>query len=275
MTTVRDAIKIFEESSARNPEKLPAEEATTVKLYFMKPPITKLDAAALSTLKECRHLALSSNNITSMVNLGALENLEILSMGRNNIKKLEHLDAVADHLEQLWMSYNAISSLNGLDKCKNLKILYLGNNKISDIKEVHKLQALPQLEELVLFGNPIHNQIIQDTDLAWPTAILKLLPELKRLDGISTIEWKLKISEGNEKPLRMLFEKIDADGSGDLDMSEMMSALQDDEIRRTIGVGKQRADEVFAKMDLSGEGTVSWDEFKAWFSTSQDLGTLL
>ena len=31
-----------------------------------------------------------------MVNLGALENLEILSMGRNNIKKLDGLDAIGD-----------------------------------------------------------------------------------------------------------------------------------------------------------------------------------
>jgi len=31
-----------------------------------------------------------------MANFGALENLEILSMGRNNIKKLEMLDSVGD-----------------------------------------------------------------------------------------------------------------------------------------------------------------------------------
>jgi len=95
------------------------------------------------------------------------------------------------------MSYNSISSLNGLDKCKKLKVLYAGNNKINDIKEVHKLASLESIEELVLYGNPLHASIIQDGDLQWPVTILKILPNLKKLDGISVIEWKVKISEGD------------------------------------------------------------------------------
>ena len=68
MTTCKDAITLFVESEARNPDKLPAEEArhvratptlqcqiltlpSQVKLYFMKPPIKKLDPAALAVLK--------------------------------------------------------------------------------------------------------------------------------------------------------------------------------------------------------------------------------
>ena len=70
-----------------------------VKLYFMIPPIQKMDPAALSTLKACEHLALSSNTIDKIANLGGLENLRILSVGRNNIKKLENMDALADRLE--------------------------------------------------------------------------------------------------------------------------------------------------------------------------------
>ena len=46
-------------------------------------------------------------------------------------------------------------------------------------QEVHKLVTLPKLEELVMFGNPIHKKIIDDGDLAWPVAILKILPNLK------------------------------------------------------------------------------------------------
>lgn len=275
MTTCRDAIKIFEESEVRNPDKVKAEEATQVKLYFMKPPITKLDPAALSVLKECQHLALSSNSIDKMANFGALENLEILSMGRNNIKKLEMLDSVGDHLEQLWMSYNSISSLNGLDKCKNLKVLYIGNNKINDIKEVHKLASMQSLEELVLYGNPLHASIIQDGDLQWPITILKILPNIKKLDGISVIEWKVKISEGNEKQLKWLFEKIDADSSGDISIGEMKAAMLDDEVRREMGVAKGTAEEVFAKMDETGDGKIFWSDFKNYFSTKTDLASLM
>jgi len=275
MTTCRDAIKIFEESEVRNPDKCPAAEATQVKLYFMKPPITKLDPAALSTLKECQHLALSSNSIDKMANFGALENLEILSMGRNNIKKIELLDSVGDHLEQLWMSYNSISSLNGLEKCKVLKVLYVGNNKISDVKEIHKLANVESLEELVLYGNPIHAKIIEDGDLQWPITIMKILPNLKKLDGISTIEWKVKISEGNEKQLKWLFEKIDADSSGDISISEMKAAMLDDEVRREMGVAKGTAEEVFAKMDENGDGQILWEDFKHYFSTKTDLANLM
>ena len=137
------------------------------------------------------------------------------------------------HLEQLWLSYNSISSCSGLEKCTKLKILYLGNNKISDLKalclpsacvafrglvrcwpllqhemlplnsvlactwqEVHKLANIDTLEEGVLYGNPIHQKIVEDGDLAWPTQIIKILPNLKKLDGISVVEWKVKISEG-------------------------------------------------------------------------------
>lgn len=37
-----------------------------------------------------------------------LENLKILSLGRNIIKKLEALDPVAPTLEELWISYNLL-----------------------------------------------------------------------------------------------------------------------------------------------------------------------
>lgn len=40
-----------------------------------------------------------------------MESLRILSLGRNLIKKIENLDAVADTLEELWISYNQITSL--------------------------------------------------------------------------------------------------------------------------------------------------------------------
>merc|ERR1712166_490361 len=108
-----------------------------------------------------------------MVNLAALENLEILSMGRNNIRKIENLDGVGDHLEQLWISYNGITSLNGLENCKRLKVLYVGNNKINDLKEIAKLAQLPALEEVVLYGIPVHTRIIDDGELQWPINVLQ------------------------------------------------------------------------------------------------------
>ena len=51
--------------------------------------------------------------------------LEILSLGRNNIKKIEGLDGVADTLKELWMSYNSVEKLAGVEKLKALEILFL------------------------------------------------------------------------------------------------------------------------------------------------------
>ena len=58
-----------------------------------------------------RHLALSTNAIEKISSLSGMDNLKILSLGRNLIKKIENLDAVAETLEELWLSYNLISSL--------------------------------------------------------------------------------------------------------------------------------------------------------------------
>ena len=46
-------------------------------------------------------------------------------MGRNNIKKIEGLDGVADTLKELWMSYNSVEKLAGVEKLKALEVLFL------------------------------------------------------------------------------------------------------------------------------------------------------
>jgi len=61
---------------------------------------------------------------------------QILSLGRNAIKKIEGLNEVCDTLEQLWVSYNAIGSFSGIEKLVNLTVLYASNNKIDKWPEV-------------------------------------------------------------------------------------------------------------------------------------------
>ena len=82
---------------------------------------------------------------------------------------------------------------------------------------------LPALEELVLVGNPMQEKYEKEHGgvLGWAEKVLQVLPNLRRLDGIASVAWRLKIVEGNEKELRELFDRIDADGSGDLDMHEV------------------------------------------------------
>lgn len=269
-TTCKQAIANFESNSVRNKEGKKADECTVVKLYFQAPPIAKLDAAALASLKACEHLALSTNSIEKMVNLSGMENLKILSIGRNKIKKLEQLDAISDRLECLWISYNLLSNLAGIEQCSKLKELCAGNNNISDQRELSRLQVLPSLEALVLYGNPLQQKMEAEGGASsWAEKTLAILPNLRRLDGVAAVSWRMKITEGNEVQLKELFDKMDADGSGDLDLKEVKAALEDEEIRRNSMISKEKADELFANMDADGSGSIDWDEFKRFFSTKR------
>lgn len=71
--------------------------------------------------------------------LPAEENLRILSLARNNIKKISGLDELAESLEELWLSYNQIEKLAGLSALKKLRVLYIGNNRIKGADELNKL----------------------------------------------------------------------------------------------------------------------------------------
>lgn len=86
--------------------------STQVELMGMCPPIEKMDSS-LNSLTNCRHLALSTNNIDKIGSLSGLQKLEILSLGRNCLKKLENLDSVCGTLRELWVSYNQIDRLVG------------------------------------------------------------------------------------------------------------------------------------------------------------------
>jgi hypothetical protein len=70
------------------------------------------------------------------------EFLTVLSLGRNNIKKIENLEPVADTLEELWLSYNQIERVNGIECCKKLQVVYLSNNKIKAWEGFDKLVRL-------------------------------------------------------------------------------------------------------------------------------------
>jgi dynein light chain 1, axonemal len=109
-------------------------------------------------LLACSHLALSTNNIEKISSLTGMENIKILSLGRNCIKKIENLDGIADTLEELWMSYNQVEKLVGIDKLSNLHVLYLGNNKVRDWSEVDRLSALDKLDDLLLRGCPLYEE---------------------------------------------------------------------------------------------------------------------
>ncbi|XP_031561683.1 dynein light chain 1, axonemal-like [Actinia tenebrosa] len=179
-TTIKDALSKWEKDNETK-----AGEAKEIKLYAQYPPIEKMDAS-LSTLTNCEKLSLSTNCIEKIANLNGLKNLKILSLGRNNIKNLNGLEAVADTLEQLWISYNNIEKLKGIGVLKKLKVLYMSNNQVKVWDEFQKLAELPLLEDLLFVGNPLEEK--HSTEGDWRDQATKRLPKLKKLDGVPVVK---------------------------------------------------------------------------------------
>ncbi|NWI91275.1 DNAL1 protein, partial [Pitta sordida] len=193
-TTIKEALAKWEEKSGQK-----ASEAKEVKLYGQVPPVEKMDQS-LSTLVNCEKLSLSTNCIERIANLNNLKNLRILSLGRNNIKNLNGLEAVADTLEELWISYNLIEKLRGIRVMKKLKVLYMSNNLVKDwdvlsmflnlvgvfnfvvAAEFVRLAEVPLLEDLVFVGNPLQEKYASDQN-NWIEEATKRVPKLKKLDG--------------------------------------------------------------------------------------------
>lgn len=111
---------------------------------------------SFATLKNCEQLSLSTNMIDRMGSLAGMTNLKILSLGRNNIKKLEKLEDVASTLEQLWISYNQISTLDGLSNLENLHTLYISNNAIKSFSELNHLVCSSCKCQMLLFRSFKH-----------------------------------------------------------------------------------------------------------------------
>ncbi|XP_038638165.1 dynein light chain 1, axonemal [Scyliorhinus canicula] len=179
-TTIKEALAKWEEKSGEK-----AAEAVEVKLYGQVPPIEKMDAS-LSTLSNCEKLSLSTNCIEKIANLNGLKKLTILSLGRNNIKNLNGLEAVGETLEELWISYNLIEKLKGIHAMRKLRVLYMSNNLVKDWAEFSKLADLPNLVDLVFVGNPIEEKY--SSEGSWVEEATKRLTRLKKLDGVPVIK---------------------------------------------------------------------------------------
>ncbi|NP_001087953.1 dynein light chain 1, axonemal [Xenopus laevis] len=187
-TTIKEALAKWEERTGQK-----AGEAKEVKLYAQIPPLEKMDAS-LSTLVNCEKLSLSTNCIEKIANLNGLKYLKILSLGRNNIKNLNGLEAVGETLEELWISYNLIEKLKGIHVMKKLKVLYMSNNLVKDWAEFSKLGELPLLGDIVFVGNPLEEKHTAEGN--WMEEAVKRLPKLKKLDGNPVI--KQEEEEGDE-----------------------------------------------------------------------------
>lgn len=191
--TLREAIREWEAKEGKRPD-----EADEVKLNGMHPPIDRLDEN-LNLFENCTKLSLSSNAIDRFVALPKLKNLKILSLGRNNIKRIMSLDEVGQTLEELWISYNQIEKLDGLQPCVKLHTLYIGNNKINNWAEVQKLSSLPAIKSVLLVGNPIYDD--SETNATKKQHLEMLKPYIEE-------EMKKKTEKNSYKEVEDSFSKI-------------------------------------------------------------------
>ena len=173
-TSCKEAIKNYEAKSGQN-----AAEAAEVKLICQLPPIDKMDDS-LNQLEACQKLSLSTNAIERMIALPKLKNLRILSLSRNNIKRIMALEDVGATLEELWISYNQIEKLDGLQPCVKLSVLYISNNKIKALDEIAKVAQLPEIKNVLFYGNPIYGEKSKD-EMA--PHIVKRIPQIETVDG--------------------------------------------------------------------------------------------
>ena len=56
----------------------------------------------------------------------------------------------------------------------------MSNNLISKWSEIEKLQANPELEEVLFVGNPF----VDEDNAAYRIQMIKTLPNLKKIDGL-------------------------------------------------------------------------------------------
>jgi len=163
-----------------------------VALLCLMPPIRKMDNK-LCELTACEHLSLSTNCIERIAPLPGLKSLRILSLARNNLKRLEKLEDVAATLEELWLSYNSIDKLEGLQGLRKLRLIYLSNNNLRAFDELLKLRDLPALEELLLIGNPMYEGLSKEQRRL---EVIKRLPKLKKLDALVISEVEREQAQG-------------------------------------------------------------------------------
>lgn len=104
-------------------------------------------------------LVLNGNAIESIENLQTMTQLMSLSLKENRIAQCLDWHVKLGNIVSLNLSQNMIESLHGLRKLFSLVQLDLSGNKISEMTEVDYLAKLPNLESLLLAGNPLAGDV--------------------------------------------------------------------------------------------------------------------
>lgn len=109
-----------------------------------------------------------------------------LFLAENRIETLEGLEVLVN-LRTLHLRSNKLANLDGFhERCRALSYVNLRDNEITRISELRKLSYLPNLETLVILGNPLLEEKEEEEEEKAGEhrriCVLAMLPKLKRID---------------------------------------------------------------------------------------------
>ncbi|TGZ43173.1 leucine-rich repeat-containing protein 23 [Temnothorax longispinosus] len=133
-------------------------------------------------LVSLRTLELRGNALISTADI-CCPNLTRLFLAKNQIEKIEGLGELVN-LKTLHLRGNRLANLDGFtERCRSLSYVNLRDNELLKISELRKLDCLPNLETLVVLGNPFLREKVEEREEeGYRRIVLTMLPKLKRID---------------------------------------------------------------------------------------------
>ncbi|KAH0517179.1 Leucine-rich repeat-containing protein 9 [Microtus ochrogaster] len=117
--------------------------------------ICNLVQLQLNRLRNLKFLFLQGNEISQVEGLDNLIVLQELVVDHNRIRAFnDSAFAKPSSLLTLHLEENRLRELGKLQSLVKLEKLFLGYNKIQEIAELEKLDVIPSLRELTVYGNP-------------------------------------------------------------------------------------------------------------------------